>query len=102
MCHNPSLRLATKARVCKVAGQKGTRESHNIHPKGVPLWELESRWTPESSEGDCMGQNSMALRVLYINGNILEHRYLKWGRIAHGCLKHKLWPKEGPGVKLVV
>jgi hypothetical protein len=29
-CRNPSLGLATKARVCKVAGQEGSRESHNI------------------------------------------------------------------------
>jgi len=31
-CRNPSLGLATKARVCKVAGQKGSQESHNIPP----------------------------------------------------------------------
>jgi hypothetical protein len=53
------------------------------HPKGVPLWELESRWTPEVSEGDYRGQNSMAWRVLYIIGNLLKRRYLKWVRIAH-------------------
>jgi hypothetical protein len=45
--------------------------------------ELESRWTLESSEGDCKGQNSMAWRVFYINGKILELKYLKWARIAH-------------------
>ncbi len=53
------------------------------HPKGVPLWELKSRWTPEYSEGDCRGKNSMAWEVFYINGKLLEHRYLKWARIAH-------------------
>ncbi len=53
------------------------------HPKGVPLWELESRWTSEFSEGICRGQNSRAWRVFYINGKLLEHRYLKWARIAH-------------------
>jgi len=53
------------------------------HPKGVPLWELESRWTLESSEGDCRDQNSMAWRVLYIIGKLLELRYLKWARIIH-------------------
>jgi hypothetical protein len=52
------------------------------HPKGVPLWELESRWTPKSSEGDCKGQNSMAWRFFYINGKFLKRRYLKWARIA--------------------
>jgi hypothetical protein len=53
------------------------------HPKGVPFWELESQWTPESSIGDCRGQNSMAWKVLYINGKLLKLRYLKWARIAH-------------------
>jgi len=53
------------------------------HPKGVPLWELESRGTSEYSEGNCRGQNSMGWRVLYIIGNLLELRYLKWACIAH-------------------
>jgi hypothetical protein len=53
------------------------------HLKRVPLWELESRWTFESLEGDRKGQNSMYWRVLYINGKLLERRYLKWVRITH-------------------
>jgi len=53
------------------------------HPKGVPLWELESRWTPKSLEGNFRGQNSMAWGVLYINKKLLECKYLKWARIAH-------------------
>ncbi len=53
------------------------------HPKGVPLWELESRRTPESSKGDCRGQNSMAWEILYIIGKLLELKYLKWARIGH-------------------
>jgi hypothetical protein len=32
-CRNPSLGLTTKARVCKVASQEGSRESHNIFPR---------------------------------------------------------------------
>jgi hypothetical protein len=31
-CHNPSLGLTTKARVCKVVSQEGSWESHNILP----------------------------------------------------------------------
>jgi len=58
-------------------------EGMNSHPKGVPLWELESRWTPEVLEGNCRGQNSMDWKVLYINGKILQCRYLKWACIAH-------------------
>jgi hypothetical protein len=53
------------------------------HPKGVPLWELGSRWTLEFSEGNFRGQNSMAWGVFYIIGNLLELRYLKWAFIAH-------------------
>jgi hypothetical protein len=53
------------------------------HPQGVPLWELESRWTPESLKDDCRGQTSMAWGVPYIIGNILEHRCLKWAYITH-------------------
>ncbi len=44
---------------------------------------MESRWTPETSESDCRGQNSIAYGVLYIIGKILKRRYLKWARIAH-------------------
>ncbi len=53
------------------------------HPKGVPLWKLESKWTLEFSKGNCRGQNSMAWWVFYINEKLLELRYLKWAHIAH-------------------
>ncbi len=86
----------TKARVCKVVGQKGSWESHNIfrecervwgnepsHPQGVPLWELESWWTLEFSEDNCRGQTSMAWNVLYIIGKLLERICLKRACITH-------------------
>jgi hypothetical protein len=44
---------------------------------------MESRWTPETSESNFRGQNSMACDVLYIIGKLLELRCLKWARIAH-------------------
>jgi len=44
---------------------------------------MESRWTPETSESDFRGQNSIAYNVLYIIGKLLELRFLKWSRIAH-------------------
>jgi len=52
-------------------------------PRQLPLWEMESWWTPETSESDYRGQNSMAGGVLYIIGNLLELRCLKWAHIAH-------------------
>jgi hypothetical protein len=44
---------------------------------------MESRWSPETSESDCRGQNPMACGVLYIIGKLLERKCLKWARIAH-------------------
>ncbi len=52
-------------------------------PRQLPLWEIESRWTPKTSESDCRGQNSMAHGVLYIMGKLLKLRCLKWVRMAH-------------------
>jgi hypothetical protein len=52
-------------------------------PRQLPLWEMESRWTPETSKSNCRGQNPMACGVLYIIGKLLERRCLKWARIAH-------------------
>jgi hypothetical protein len=80
----------------KGADQKGAWESHHIlsgmwesvgecervnthTPKATP----PPRWTPETSENDFRGQNLMACGFLYIIGNLLELRYLKWARIAH-------------------
>ncbi len=53
------------------------------HSQGVPFWEFESRWTPESSEDDCKGQTAMAWNIPYIIGKLLERRYLKWACIAY-------------------
>jgi len=90
LCHNPSLRLATKARACKVAGQEGSpgvkesvREWTLALPKELALWELESWWTPKCSEIDCKGQNPMAQGVLYTIGKLLKHKCLKWARMTH-------------------
>jgi hypothetical protein len=44
---------------------------------------MESRWTPEISESDFRGQNSMACDNLYIIRKLLKLRCLKWARIAH-------------------
>jgi len=44
---------------------------------------MESQWTPKTSEGDFIGQNSMACGVLYIIRKLLQHKCLKWARIAH-------------------
>jgi hypothetical protein len=97
ICRNPSLGLVTKARACKGASQKGARESHFMlsgvqesarewtltFPSELPLWELESQWTPEFSKGNFKGQNLLDWKVPYIIGKILEHRCLKWACMTH-------------------
>jgi len=49
----------------------------------LPLWEMESQWTPETSESNCRGQTSMSCGVPFIIGKLLERRCLKWACIAH-------------------
>ncbi len=131
VCHNPNFGFATKVRVCKGAGQDWTWESHFMLskvqksvrkwtltlPNELPFLELESQWTPESLESNCRGQNSLDWKVPYIIGKFLERRCLKWACMTHldtwntsygqkkgheSNWKHKLWPKEGLGVKLPI
>ncbi len=82
---------------CKVAGQEGipratfhapesAKECEGMNPhtlKWTPRWELESQWTPKSSERNCRGQNPLAWKFIYIIGKPLKPRCLKWAHIAH-------------------
>jgi len=52
-------------------------------PRQLPLWEMESRWSPKNSESNFRGQNSMACGILYIIGKFLELKCLKWACIAY-------------------
>jgi hypothetical protein len=52
-------------------------------PRQLSFWERESRWTPETSEGELKGQISMDCCVLYTIGKLLKRRCLKWARISH-------------------
>jgi hypothetical protein len=51
-------------------------------PRQLPLWEMESRWTPKTSESDCRGQTLMSYGVLYIMRKLLKRECLKWAHIA--------------------
>jgi len=82
--------------------QKSVREWTFTLPSELPFWELESQWILKFLEGDCKGQNSLDWNVPYTILNPLECRCLKWARIPFGHLKHKLWLKEGPRVKLAI
>jgi hypothetical protein len=66
------------------------------------LWELESQWTPKSLEGNCKGQNSLNWGVPCIIEKLLERMSKMGSHDPFGFLKHKLWPKEGPGFKLTI
>jgi hypothetical protein len=63
--------------------QESVREWTLTLPRQLPLGELESRRTPESSGNDCRGQNTLVWRVLYIIGKILKLKCLKWAHITH-------------------
>ncbi len=49
----------------------------------LPLWKLESWWTPKLLESDFRGQKLMDWKVFYIMEKLLECRCLKWARITH-------------------
>jgi len=72
-------------------------------PRQLPLWEMESRWTPEISKSNFRDQNSMACDIFLYHWKALGMYMSKMGsHCSFGHLKHKLWPKEGPGVILPV
>jgi len=66
-------------------------------PKELPLWEVESQWTPECSESDRKGQNPMARRVLYTIGKLLKPRCLKWVRTTHLTFETQVMAKRRAG-----
>jgi hypothetical protein len=72
----------TYSRECKKVW-RSVREWTLTLPRQLPLWEMESRWTPKTSECDLRGQNSMSCDVLYIIGKLLKRTCLKWARITH-------------------
>jgi hypothetical protein len=71
-----------EVRECKKVW-RSVREWTLTLPRQLALWEMESRWTPETSESDYRGQNPMARGVLYIIGKLLERKCLKWAHIVH-------------------
>jgi hypothetical protein len=82
--------------------QTNVREYTFTLPRELPHWELESRWTPESSEGDCRGQKSMVWGVLYIIGKPLERKCPKWAHITHLESETQVMAKRKAGIKLAI
>jgi len=89
-CRNPSFGLATKAKGLQRCGPRGSPGATSYTSGSVgkcegvfltllgqfPLWEMESRRTPETSKSNLRAQNSMACVVLYIIGKLLERKCL--------------------------
>ncbi len=73
----------TKVSACKGASQNWARKSHfmllgvqesgrewtSTLPNELPLWELESRWTPKFTKSNCRGQNPLDWDI-YIIGKL--------------------------------
>jgi hypothetical protein len=96
-CHNPSLRLTTKARACKGASQEGSPGVTSHVPKSVGECEGMNlhtpKWTPTLGVGvsvnsqifrkQSQGSKPNGLNFFYIIENILECKCLKWARMTH-------------------
>jgi hypothetical protein len=81
--------------------QETTREWTPTLPSELSLWELESQWTPESSEGDCKNQNSLNWKVFYIIAKLLEYKCLKWAHMTHLGTKTQVVAKRKAGSQIV-
>jgi hypothetical protein len=53
------------------------------HLNELPLWELESQWTPKYLENNYKGQNPLDWNIPYIIKKFLEHKCLKWAHMTH-------------------
>jgi hypothetical protein len=99
-----TLALGSRLRqgLAKAWAKRETQESHFMLPRVLPLWELESWWTPKFLESDCRGQTywiEECIISLESSWNIMS----KMGsHDPFGHLIDKLWPKDRPGVKLAI
>ncbi len=77
-----SLRVASHA-FESAKSANSVREWTLTLPSEFPLWELESKWIPESSKRDYRGQNPSVWKVIYIIGKLLKLICLKWACMTH-------------------
>jgi hypothetical protein len=78
---SPGITSHTPGSVRKCEGIWGSMSEWTLTlPRQLPLWEMESQWTPKISKSNFRGQNSMTCGVIYIIGKLLEHRCLKWAK----------------------
>jgi L-rhamnose isomerase len=62
---------------------ENVKEWTSTLPSELPLWELESRWTPKFLESDCKGQNLLDWGIPYIIENLLGRKCLKCVCMTH-------------------
>jgi hypothetical protein len=93
-----------RQRLMKVQAKNEAQESHFMLPgvwvsvrewtftllSELPLWELESWWTPESLKRNYKGQNPLDWRVPYIIQKLLKRRCLNY-QFDSWQLKVKNW-----------
>jgi hypothetical protein len=116
-CHNFSLGLTIEARACKGAGYEWNPRVTFHVPRSARECEGMSphtpKWTPTLGVkvlmdswifiGKLQGSKFSKLRSSLYNWKALEMQMSKMGSYdPFGHLKHKLWPKEGPGIKLAI
>jgi len=77
------LRVQPKNHIYTPKVQESVREWTHTPPSGVPLWELESLWSPKFSENSFKSQNSFDWKLFYIIGKLLKFRCLKWAYMFH-------------------
>ncbi len=116
-CRNPSLGLATKAKGLQGCGPRGSPGVTSHTPGNVRKCEGVNSHTPKATPtlGDGVTVDSRNFieqfwgsklnglwRSLY-HWKALGTQISKMGsHFSFGHLKHKLWPKEGLGVKLAI
>ncbi len=116
-CRNPSLRLATKARACKGAGQEWS--------SGVTFHVLESvekcegmnphttKWIPTlrivvPMDSQIFRRRLQTLKLIGFKSSLYHWKYFGTYMSKMGChdpfgyLKHKLWSKKGSVIKLPI
>jgi hypothetical protein len=116
-CHNPSFGFMTKTRACKGANQEGSPgvtfhapwsvgecKGMNPHtPKWAPTLGVGIQMDSWIFKKKLQGSKPIELKNSLYHWNVLGTEMSKMGsHDPFGHFKHKLWPKEGLGVKLAI
>jgi hypothetical protein len=112
-CHNLSLGLITKTRLCKGVGQEwspgitfhapgGVRECEGLNPhtpKLMPTLGVEVLMDPAIFKMRFQGTKHIGSKSSLYCWKNLGMWMFKRSHVPYGYLKHKLWPKVGMGIK---